>query len=288
MRRIPDLKDKIKFVEGVSDFRALRAKFEIDRKSQAKTGDWQGYLRGALQEQSYATRLGIHAAQWTRVKKGDDPIKDYQLSILATHLDLDQLGGVDLWTLPLEEFKDVLRRKGYGKLGTAGGMSDLAARLRALAGPVPTIRISAVDDRISRGIGDPDDPKTMPLLAVGQRVRIEISGCPHDGSAVVLSEDPSQRLVVLGGTGVGLWKVTRGNPLMLPSVDGAFPVGKPLGRHSLYVALFAARPRLPAVLTNDAKATTGVLSPSATTALSGALADAGDSARVGLLDYRVE
>lgn len=287
MRRIPDLKDKIDFVEGVSEFRFLHAHFESTARERIKPGELKSRLRSALQKKAYARELGVHEAQWTRIKKGENPIKDHQLSILASYLDLDDFGGAEIWTLPLEEFKDVLKRKGYGKLAAASSIVDLPARLRALAGGVPTIRIVALGKGASRGIGDPDDPAAMPVLALGQRARIEISECPFEGFAVVLSEDPNRRLVLLGGTGGVVWKIDRTATLVLPSQNGSYPVGKPLGRHALYAALFASRPNLTTTATTI-DATTGPLSPAGTAALSDALVQAGDKARIALLDYRVE
>jgi hypothetical protein len=287
MRRIPDLKTKIDFVEGVSEFRALRTRFEAEARERLNSDKVKARLRSALQKKSYARELGVHEAQWTRIKKGENPIKDHQLSTLASYLDLDDFGGAEIWTLPLEEFKDVLKRKGYGKLAATGGIADLPARLRALAGALPAVRIVVLDKSATRGIGDPDDPMGMPVLAVGQRARVEISNCPFDGFAVALSEDPNRRLVLLGGKDGVIWKISRDTTLALPSRDASYPVGKPLGRHSLYVVLFAARPNLStAPTTTDAP--TGPLSLGGTAALAEALSQASDTVRVALLDYRVE
>lgn len=287
MRRIPDLKDKIDFVESVSEFHALRARY---RKAPGKPGDgsgFQGYLRQQLQKKSYARELGVQEAQWTRIKKGDNPVKDHQLSTLASYLDLVELGGADLWSLPLEEFKDVLRRKGYGKLAASGDSADLPARLRAIADLVPSIRIVGLDETATRGIGDPDDTVAMPVLKLGQRARIEVAGFPFDGHAIVLSEDPSRRLVLLGAADGFVCKVVKDGKLILPSPRGSYPVGKPVGRHSLYAAIFDKAPIMPEMPTTNEE-TTGPLSFPGTTALSAALAGAGEGLRVGLLDYRVE
>lgn len=292
-RRIADLGQKVEFLEGASEFRMLRARILREAGGRLDAAEFQRRLRLQLQQRAYANAIGVDPTQWARIKIGTDPVKDHQLSALATQLDLDEFGGIELWTLPMAEFQATLREKGYGKFGGPGGMADLAARLRALAIEAPAIRIVVVGGAVvaganaARGIGDPDDVAALPVLQVGQRVRLEIGALGAASHLVVLSEDPGRRLVVLGRNGAGLQSCKEGEAVLLPSATATYPVGKPLGRHTLYAVAFSAKPTLPSVL-EESGTGTGTLTAAGTSALIAALGSAEDAVRVGLLDYRVD
>ena len=240
MARIQDLSQKLAYVVGRSEFRHIRQMLRPSSDMPVAR-----FITMKLRDQSLAEVVGVGAAQWSRMKKGEDPIQLQHLSFLSTHLDLDGLDP-ECWREPLETFKQLLLAQNYGKLRFLKLGDRLGEILRSLADPSARgLRIIAA----VRGIGRrPGQYNPVVLLTEGDEVQIEVDMTPGFPHLIVLSEEPSGALISLVPYSGRRDTFVAGDRALLPDQSATYPVGRPFGRHSLFAILTAEPVGLDAAL----------------------------------------
>jgi Domain of unknown function (DUF4384) len=243
--RVADLGRKLKYVKSVSAFAFLSRRVMRGRPAYPNDPVTAAELAIYLREGRIAKEIGVTNAQWSRMKKGVDPVDEVVLSALSTYFDLDRIDEPHLWELPFGEFQAVLRSKHYGKLremSNAFGLGDiLRGRASTLADVLTIVKVGPEIGQ--RGIGGLPDPKGEGVvdLHVGDRVRIEIRLDEWVKQILVFSEEPSGEFIVLLPSRDRPTTDTRQQLEILPREDTSYPVTRPLGVHWLY-AIFSTIP----------------------------------------------
>lgn len=295
-RKIKDLGRKVAFVLMHSDFVYIRevllpgAEFKSPH-AKRHSGESSGRrLADMIKQQAIAEAVGVSSGHWSRMKMGAEPTSDLHLSRLSVYLDVDRYCTIDVWLKSRAVFERTLRTLGFGSLrylATRPALKDVLAS-HATIDP-DRLRIVVVGGRptATRGMGvSPDKPPPFPELRVGDTARVVVSPIEGFDHLALLSQSPVGEFVVLAPMAPGAAVRMDSREVILPSVDGAYPVGHPVGMYRLYAIFTAASLELETRL--DFSAGYPALSLADESALRSAVAGFGEEGmRVLFLPYEV-